>query len=139
MWEASFQNRLTDWVNLRKMVESLPLEEQLLAVNKWWFRAPIVNRRVTWGNWPDPWALLNNNGYCELARALGIVYTIMLIDEPKYTDLKIIQNNDDNLVLVNGGKYILNWSPDEMLNIDSAPIITVKNTIDSSELVSFLQ
>lgn len=138
MWESSYQARLEDWVNLRQSARSLPLEKQLMMVNEWWFRAPIVNKRVEWGNWPDPWALLNNNGYCELARALGIVYTIMLIDNISYTDLKIIQTEKDNLVLVNGGKYILNWCPGEMLNIDSTPF-TVTNSIDSSELVSFLQ
>lgn len=139
MWESSYQARLADWVNLRQSACSLPLEQQLTLVNEWWFRAPIVNKRVEWGKWPDPWNLLNNNGYCELARALGIVYTLLLIDDINYTDLKIIQTEKDNLVLVDQGKYILNWAPGEMLNTHSIPATTVKNTIDSSELVSFLQ
>jgi hypothetical protein len=101
-----------------------------------------VNKTITWPdrlNWPDPWQLLTNNGYCDLARALGIVYTIMLTENLNYTNLKIIQIKEDNLVLVDDGKYILNWAPGEMLNTHSTPITTVKNTIDSSELESFLQ
>lgn len=139
MWESSYQARLADWVNLRQSACHLPLDKQLALVNEWWFRAPIVNKRVEWGKWPGPWDLLNNNGYCELARALGIVYTLLLIDDINYTDLKIIQTEKDNLVLVDQGKYILNWAPGEMLNIDSTPLTTVKNSIDSSELKSFLQ
>ena len=140
MWKATYQERLADWVNLRANAALLEKPDQLILINDWWFRAPIVNHLIHWENalsWPTPWYLLNNNGYCELARALGIVYTIMLVDN--YIDLKIIQTKEDNLVLVDSGKYILNWAPGEMLNTHSIPIPTVKNMIDSSELESFLQ
>ena len=142
MWKTTYQESLADWVKLRHAVALLDQPEQLKLINDWWFRAPIVNHLINWENpqsWTTPWELLNNNGYCELARALGIVYTIMIIENRKYTDLKIIQTTEDNLVLVDGGKYILNWAPGEMLNTRSMPISTVKNAIDSSELESFLQ
>ena len=142
MWKTTYQARLADWVRLRQTATPLTQVEQLILINDWWFNAPIVNHLIHWENpkaWPTPWELLNNNGYCELARALGIVYTIMIIENRKYTDLKITQTKEDNLVLVDGGKYILNWAPGEMLNTHSTPIPTVKNTIDSSELESFLQ
>jgi hypothetical protein len=142
MWKTTYQESLADWVRLRREAALLKQPEQLLLINDWWFRAPIVNHLIYWEDaksWPTPWHLLNNNGYCELARALGIVYTIMIIENRTYTDLKIIQTNEDNLVLVNGGKYILNWAPGKMLNTHSTPIPTVKNAIDSSELESFLQ
>ena len=140
MWPPTYQERLADWVRLRQAAAALEQPEQLMLINDWWFRAPIVNHLILWQNarsWPTPWHLLNNNGYCELARALGIVYTIMLVED--YTDLKIIQTTQDNLVQVDHGKYILNWAPGEMLNTHSTPIPTVKNMIDSSELESFLQ
>ena len=140
MWPPTYQERLADWVRLRQAAAALEQPEQLMLINDWWFRAPIVNHLILWQNariWPTPWHLLNNNGYCELARALGIVYTIMLVEN--YTDLKIIQTTQDNLVQVDHGKYILNWAPGEMLNTHSTPIPTVKNMIDSSELESFLQ
>jgi hypothetical protein len=142
MWKTTYQESLADWVRLRREAALLKQPEQLLLINDWWFRAPIINHLIYWEDaksWPTPWHLLNNNGYCELARALGIVYTIMIIENRTYTDLKIIQTNEDNLVLVDGGKYILNWAPGEMLNTHSTPIPTVKNAIDSSELESFLQ
>ena len=142
MWETAYQDRFADWVCLRQTIQSHDLPTQLLTINNWWFRAPIVNKTITWSDsskWPNPWQLLTNNGYCDLARALGIVYTIMLTECLSYTDLKIIQIKEDNLVLVDDGKYILNWAPGEMLNTHSTPITTVKNKIDSSELASFLQ
>jgi hypothetical protein len=142
MWKTVYQERLADWVQLRQAAVLVKQSEQLRLINDWWFKAPIVNHLINWEDtqsWPTPWELLNNNGYCELARALGIVYTVMLVDNKSYTDLKIIQTKEDNLVLVDDGKYILNWAPGEMLNTHSTPITTVKNTIDSSELESFLQ
>lgn len=141
MWKTSYEERLADWYQLRQALEHLPLKDQVQLINDWWWKAPMVNHTVFWDdqtNWPNPWELLTNNGYCELARALGIVYTLMILEIPQYKNLSIISTGNDNLVLVDGGKYILNWAPGEMLNIDSTPI-TVKNSIDSSELVSFLQ
>lgn len=139
MWETEYQSRLADWNRLRQAAQPLDQHDQLLLINDWWFRAPIVNRVLRWDNyeeWPDPWNLLTNNGYCDLARALGIVYTLMMLSSPQYTDLEIITTEKDNLVQVDSGKYILNWAPGEMLNINSHAI-TVKNRINSTSLASF--
>lgn len=140
MWKTSYEERLADWYQLRQAVEHLPLEEQVKVINDWWWQAPIVNRIITWtdtSDWPGPWDLLSNSGYCELARALGIVYTLMMLDVQQYTDLSIIATKNDNLVLVDQGKYILNWAPGEVLNIDSTPI-TVQESINSTDLNKFL-
>ena len=139
MWETEYQSRLADWNRLRQAAQPLDQHDQLLLINDWWFRAPIVNRVLRWDNyeeWPDPWNLLTNNGYCDLARALGIVYTLMMLSSPQYTDLEIITTEKGNLVQVDSGKYILNWAPGEMLNINSHAI-TVKNRINSASLASF--
>ena len=64
-----------------------------MLINDWWFKAPIINHLIYWEDsksWPTPWHLLNNNGYCELARALGIVYTVMLVEN--YTDLNELES-----------------------------------------------
>jgi hypothetical protein len=139
MWPTAYEDRLLDWQRLRQQCNNLDLSQQLLLINDWWMRAPIVNRIILWDDptkWPDPWQLLTNSGYCELARALGIVYTIMLLDKQLYSTLNIINNGRDNLVLVNDGKYILNWAPGEMLNTHSTPL-TVQYNINSTDLNSF--
>jgi hypothetical protein len=89
--------------------------------------------------WPDPWDLLADNYFCSLAKALGIVYTIHMLSRPDITCTELAANTDsaDNLVLVNKGKYIMNWSPGQMLNIGSKDI-TIKNCINSKELQHFL-
>lgn len=142
MWEESYQDRLAAWCQLRQQASVLPTDQALLLINDWWQRAPMVNRSILWTekkNWPDPWNLLTLSGYCDLAKAMGIVYTILMVEHVDYTDLTIVQTDQDNLVLVDQGKYILNWAPGEMLNIHSTPINTVRNSIDSSELASFLE
>lgn len=142
MWESLYHDRLASWCQLRQQASVLPVDQALLAINNWWFHAPMVNRSIYWDSvddWPDPWNLLTFSGYCDLAKSLGIVYTIMLIETIDYSDLTIAEVDRDNLVLVDQGKYILNWAPGEMLNIHSTPINTVKNKIDSSKLASFLQ
>jgi hypothetical protein len=34
--------------------------------------------------WPDPWQLLSDDVYCEVARGLGILYTITLLDRADF-------------------------------------------------------
>ena len=139
MWPVTYEARLLDWQRLRLQCNNLELSQQLLLINDWWMQAPIVNRAILWDDpakWPDPWQLLTNSGYCELARALGIVYTIMLLDKKLYSALNIVNNGQDNLVLVDDGKYILNWAPGEVLNTHSTPL-TVQHSINSTDLNSF--
>lgn len=141
MWQSDYKDRLSDWVALRQKCEFLPLVEQLEAVNDWWYQAPIVNCTIRWNEqsfWPDPWELLTNLGYCDLARALGIAYTLMTVKKQNFTSLEIIETNQDNLVLVDSGKYILNWAPGTLLNIHSNPI-EISRRINCSKLQSFLK
>jgi hypothetical protein len=122
MWPITFEERLQQWHALRVSVTELSGHNRYLAVNDWWFRAPMINHYLHWDdfpNWPDPWHLLDKNSWCDLARALGIVYTLMMVDNSYQDRLSIVQYNNDNLVLVDNGKYILNWCPRELLNIDS--------------------
>jgi len=118
MWLDRFDDRLKSWSDLRIFIEPLSLEEQLNTIAKWWGHAPRVNNSVHWNdksNWPTPWELLADNSYCELAIALGMSYTIIMI-ENKNCSVEIAQAKDDlgneyNLVLVDDRKYILNYDP----------------------------
>ena len=120
MWPVNFVDRLSDWSNLRNRVCDLDLESALSAINLWWFRSPWRPYYLHWDDqpmWPDPWQLLSDNVYCDLARALGIMYTISLLDRADMADAELVLTNEgDNLVLVAKEKYILNWNPDSIVN-----------------------
>lgn len=121
MWPSTFDARLASWAELRNHVANQPVEETLQAINSWWFGAPWRAYHLHWEDreyWPDPWQLLNENIYCSLARGLGIMYTIALLDRTDLQDAVLAEHDSDNLVLVGDRKYILNWDRDTVVNID---------------------
>lgn len=71
--------RLTEWRRIRDQIETddTPFQTVLLT----WSRAPLVNPYIdpNYPNeWPDPWHLILDNRYDNLALALGIMYTLKL-------------------------------------------------------------
>jgi hypothetical protein len=120
MWANSFSNRLTSWNQLREQAQLLPVEQALKLINSWWFDVPWKPYYLHWDDietWPDPWQLLSDNHYCNLARALGILYTITLLDRADLTSATLVlTEKGDNLVLVAKEKYILNWDRDTIVN-----------------------
>ena len=126
MWAHTFPERLTAWAQLRTQAAALPLETALTAINTWWFQAPWRPYHLHWDDqltWPDPWQLLDDNVYCGLARGLGIMYTITMLDRSDLQDAVMIESGSDNLVLVDKSKYILNWDADTVVN--TSPDITI--------------
>ena len=135
MWPNRYEDRLASWYQLREANLSNDLDQCLLAVNDWWQQCPWVPYYLHWddmADWPDPWDLLSDNHFCSLAKALGIVYTLHMIARSDITRVEIAVNGEsaDNLVLVNEGKYILNWEAGQLLNITS-PVVNIKKSMDS--------
>ena len=120
IWSATFSTRLESWNQLRDQTQHLPLESALTDINAWWFNCPWKPYYLHWDdqpNWPDPWQLLSDNVYCEVARGLGIVYTISMLDRVDMMPADLVLTEDGtNLVLVAKEKYILNWDPDSIVN-----------------------
>jgi hypothetical protein len=120
MWHTNFADRLEAWTQLRTKIATLDVEPALDLVNKWWYNAPWKPYYLHWDdkeNWPDPWQLLSDNVFCELARGLGILYTISMIDHPDIPSAKLVLTEDErNLVLVNKTKYILNYNQEVIVN-----------------------
>jgi hypothetical protein len=140
MWCADYQDRLLQWADLRDRCHVMEVEEALDTINLWWAKSPWQPYYLHWDDWrtwPNPWDLLSDNMFCSVARALGIVYTIELSKHEKIHEVSLIQTQDDNLVQVNDGKYILNCGAGELLNIHSANI-TIKKRIDSTKLQHLL-
>jgi hypothetical protein len=120
IWPATFAARLESWNQLRDQVQNLSVESALEDINAWWFRAPWRPYYLHWDDqatWPDPWQLLSDDVYCDLARGLGIVYTITLLDRADMAPVDLIlTETGSNLVQVAKEKYILNWMPDTVVN-----------------------
>ena len=136
MWHPDYQQRLGAWVDLRAQHQSQDFSEYLLAVNHWWNQTPWQPYYLHWDDlavWPDPWQLIADDVFCGVARALGIAYTIILSDPEKLHEVEMAETDSDNLVLVDDGKYILNWSPSEIVNISSAEI-NIKRIIKRTQL-----
>jgi len=120
MWPKTFQLRLDAWANLRTQAQSQDAETALTTINSWWFQCPWRAYHLHWDDqptWPDPWELLSDNLFCDVARGLGILYTISLLDHPDLMDAELVLTAEGhNLVLVNKRKYILNWTPETIVN-----------------------
>ena len=120
MWPRTFPERLQAWNTLRQQCESADLETCIKELDTWWQQTPWCPYHLHWDDretWPDPWQLLDDNIYCGLARGLGILYTITLIDRADLQNAVLAEVGGDNLVLIDQGKYILNWSGLSPLNI----------------------
>lgn len=125
MWPRDYQQRLTSWTRTRIMCETLPLHQALAAINDWWFAAPWVAYTLHWDdrrNWPDPWQLMEESRLCSLARGLGMLYTVALLERADIHTACLAETDRDNLVLIDGEKYILNWSPEAIVNINPGTI-----------------
>ena len=116
-----FSSLLQDWRNLRDNLRDKDLSTIAVEVDRFWQQAPLVNHYLHpdyMPLWPDPWQLIYDNNYCVYARALGIIYTLLLTDTK---NIALVDAKDDNseqvvLVLVDNAKYILNYWPNAVLN-----------------------
>jgi len=120
VWPKTFAARLESWAALRTLSQSQDLETALVNINSWWHQTPWKPYYLHWDDqprWPDPWQLLSDDVYCPVAKGLGILYTISMLDRTDMVDATLVlTESGDNLVLVQETKYILNWSPDSVVN-----------------------
>lgn len=135
-WPATFEARLDSWNQLRTQVADQPVESALETINSWWFQSPWTAYHLHWDDqitWPDPWQLLSDNMYCEVARGLGILYTITCLNRGDMDSAELVLTNDGrNLVLVDKSKYILNWDQTVVLNTSSK--IEFKKSLRQSQI-----
>ena len=121
MWPKTFAERLESWTQLRQQASTADVETALNTINSWWFQTPWRAYHLHWDDravWPDPWQLLSDDLYCPLARGLGILYTITMLDRLDLQDAVLAEFDSDNLVLVAKKKYILNWDSTTVVNIN---------------------
>jgi len=116
MWNNNYETALQDWIQLREDTKILHIEEALGLIHNFWQQVPTIPHYLHYDDheeWPGPWELLAENDYCEVAKALGMLYTIILIDRPEVYSTHLLQ--DDNYtytqVLTDEREYVLNDIP----------------------------
>ena len=135
MWPVKFEQRLIAWNQLRTTSKNLPIDQALANINNWWNNTPWRAYHLHWDDcttWPDPWELLSDNIYCDIARGLGIMYTIVMLDRDDVQDAQLVETSTHNLVLVQGEKYILNWDSSSILNTNFKSVAIRKSTTQQS-------
>lgn len=83
-------DRLSEWKNFRNSLETsqTPFED----VIAFWSKAPFVNPYLDsndYKSWPDPWHLIIDGRFDDLAIALGIAYTLKLTERFMDDDFEI--------------------------------------------------
>ena len=130
MWPDRYEDRLSQWHQLRQDNQINNLETALLTINDWWQQCPWTPYYLHWDDletWPDPWDLLADNHFCNLAKALGIVYTLHLSEHGTNLEMSIRVYQDPasrgqyNLAWIDQGKYVLNFISDEIVNRTQIP------------------
>ena len=123
MFQLKAEDRLRSWREFRTSIESLPIEQALAQTAEFWARAPFVPYNLDPAMpqaWPDPWTLVYENSYCDVAKCLGIVYTISLTKHKTPVEFRVYRDSktgyEYNLAWFARGKYILNMIDGEVLN-----------------------
>ena len=123
-WNLRVNDRLAQWKDFRHDLSRLPIESAVEELNRMWSSAPFVTYYLDPSdptNWPDPWTLLAENYYCNVAKSLGILYTIYFTSHRNVAlDLRVYYDYKDKerytVACLDDGKYILNYWPYEIVN-----------------------
>lgn len=134
MWKLSASDRLEHWKRFRKEIDKLEFETALDRLAQFWGGAPFQPFYLESQQpetWPDPWTLIVENCYCDLAKALGILYTLHLSVHKTHDYSLVIMRQQQtrylyNLVWIDNGKYVLNLDTAEVVNKKSIPDNLVK-------------
>jgi hypothetical protein len=123
MWTLTPSDRLRFWSNFRQKINEMSFDSALKETVTLWSYAPIVKNYLTTddlSNWPDPWQLIYENCYCDLAKALGMLYTLHFCNYRPGMELRIYRDTESkeqyNLVWIENGKYVLNYEFNEIVN-----------------------
>lgn len=123
--------RLRSWNMLRASLENKDAQTICEEVNNYW--ANLKTERyylhpVDIEDWPTPWELIHDNTYCVYAKALGIIYTLLLLGIEDIDFVEITHDNNENIpvVLVDNAKYVLNLQDYEPVNSFSSNFTIIK-------------
>lgn len=129
MWYSiSCPDRLLEWRRWRQELDKVDLHSALDHVAKTWMMVPRVNHYLApdeVDKWPNPWELVNDNHFCDLAVALGMFYSLQLSKHANDIDVELAiysyTSGWINLCRVDGGLSVLNWEQGQIVNTPTLP------------------
>jgi hypothetical protein len=133
MWYRDTQSRILDWKNFRDSLDVMTEFDAINATNDFYNTAPISSQYYCADfpeQWPDPWQLIVDNYYDDIAKALGMLYTLYYTKHKILGEIRCYRDNDAskeyNLSWLGDGKYILNYNLQVLVNN--------KNTFNDNKL-----
>lgn len=132
-----YYTRLRAWHSLKESLQDADIQTICVEVDKFWQQAPTSAHYLHPADvvdWPNPWELISDNDYCYYARGLGMIYTLMLLGIKDIDFVEATNYNSENvvLVLVEDAKYVMNYWPDSVLNINLSDFTITKRLNISS-------
>ena len=117
------QDRLIEWRKFRDSLENS--QDPLTSVAELWARAPFVNSYLNptdAKSWPDPWHLVMDGKFDDLAIVLGMLYTVKLTQRFTNTHCEIHmstseKNSDRRFFLIVENLHVLNLEPRKSANL----------------------
>lgn len=123
MFKLQADERLARWRDFRKSLDNLPLNKAIIAVDDFWTACPFSPYYLDPQKpleWPDPWTMITENYYCDIAKALGMLYTIKFTKHDPAIELRTYIDPETkygyNLVWIEQGKYVINLISGEIVN-----------------------
>jgi hypothetical protein len=125
MFKLQSKDRLDLWKQFRASLDSMTLQDSLTTLVDFWQGCPFIPYYLepeSCNHWPDPWKLILENYYCDLAKALGMLYTMHLTKHGQELDpqLRIYHDSKQrinyHIAYFCQGKYVLNLAEGAVVN-----------------------
>jgi hypothetical protein len=127
MWKLEPSGRIAHWRAFRLSIGGMPLEQAVQETAEFWQNCPHTSYYLDPNDplsWPTAWELIAENYYCDLAKALGMMYTMAYSNHGHDLPMEIHVYNDPdsgyeyNLSVFDQGKYVINFMDGEIVNIE---------------------
>ena len=125
MFKLLPKNRLSDWKLFRNKLSQSTLSDAVSKTQELWQSCPFTPFYLDpekYHDWPDPWQLITENYYCDLAKCLGIIYTLHLTahKDQLFSEIRTYRDTntryDYHIAYLCHGKYVLNLIEGEVVN-----------------------
>jgi hypothetical protein len=117
MFKSSSSERFSRWKSFRREIDALSIDSAIIETVEFWKSCPFIPFYLQPEDnnlWPDPWQLIEENYYCDLAKVLGIVYTLHLTQHGKelHPEIRVYYDPSTrhtyHIAYLCQGKYVLN-------------------------------